>query len=188
MLLLLVIGMSALVETLGASPAIESQPSPQVLRYDLDTANMPNSYKYHYDASDGSSRTEHGAMVDTGKGEIALDVLGAVRWYDEKGHLYEMTYKAGRRAFSAQGTKEPVEILSEKIFVNEKGYNFEFKTSDGVSRKEEGQLITVGDQQGIGVRGSYSYLAPDGQQYIVSYTADDKGYKPTIRIASDDGQ
>nr|XP_034824582.1 endocuticle structural glycoprotein SgAbd-5-like [Maniola hyperantus] len=91
-------------------------------------------------------------------------------------------------AFSAQGTKEPVEILSEKIFVNEKGYNFEFKTSDGVSRKEEGQLITVGDQQGIGVRGSYSYLAPDGQQYIVSYTADDKGYKPTIRIASDDGQ
>ncbi|XP_045764462.1 endocuticle structural glycoprotein SgAbd-5-like [Maniola jurtina] len=88
-------------------------------------------------------------------------------------------------AFSAQDTKEPVEIISEKTFANENGYNFEFKTSDGVSRKEEGQLITVGDQQGIGVKGSYSYLAPDGLQYIVSYTADDKGYKPTIRIASD---
>ncbi|CAH2237013.1 larval cuticle protein 65Ab1-like [Pararge aegeria] len=99
MLLLLVIGMSALVEILGASPAVDSQPRPQVIRYDLDTDNMPNSYKYHYDASDGSSRTEHGAMVDSGKGEMALDVLGAVRWYDEKGHLFEMTYKAGKRGY-----------------------------------------------------------------------------------------
>ncbi|XP_023950146.1 uncharacterized protein LOC112054552 [Bicyclus anynana] len=99
MLLLLVIGLSALIEILGASPAIESEARPQVLRYDLDTANMPNSYKYHYDASDGSSRTEHGSMVDSGTGETSLDVLGAVRWYDEKGHLYEMTYKAGKRGY-----------------------------------------------------------------------------------------
>ncbi|CAH2237012.1 endocuticle structural glycoprotein SgAbd-5-like [Pararge aegeria] len=88
-------------------------------------------------------------------------------------------------ALSAQEAKEPVEILTEKTFVNEKGYNFEYKTSDGVSRQEEGQLITVGDQQGIGVKGTYSYVAPNGQQYIVSFTADDKGYKPTIRIGSD---
>ncbi|XP_023950145.2 endocuticle structural glycoprotein SgAbd-5 isoform X2 [Bicyclus anynana] len=87
-------------------------------------------------------------------------------------------------ALSAQETKEAVEILTEKTFVNEDGYNFVYKTSDGVSRQEEGQLITVGDHQGIGVKGSYSYVAPDGQQYIVSFTADDKGYKPTIKIAS----
>lgn len=41
-----VIGVSAMVEILGASPAIENQPRPQVIRYDLDTGNMPNSYKY----------------------------------------------------------------------------------------------------------------------------------------------
>lgn len=41
-----VIGVSALVESLSASPAIDNQPRPQVLRYDLDTGNMPNSYKY----------------------------------------------------------------------------------------------------------------------------------------------
>lgn len=38
-------------------------------------------------------------MVDTGKGDTALNVLGAVRWYDEKGNHYEMTYKAGRRGY-----------------------------------------------------------------------------------------
>ncbi|XP_059060187.1 endocuticle structural glycoprotein SgAbd-5-like [Achroia grisella] len=80
--------------------------------------------------------------------------------------------------------KQPVEILTEKSFVREDGYDFEYKTSDGVSRKEEAGLITVGDQQGIGVKGSYSYTAPDGQQYLVTFTADDKGYKPQIHVVS----
>ncbi|XP_013187910.2 flexible cuticle protein 12-like [Amyelois transitella] len=78
--------------------------------------------------------------------------------------------------------KQPVEIITERTLVKPDGYDFEYKTSDGVSRREEGTLITVGDQQGIGVKGSYSYTAPDGQQYQVTFTADDKGYKPQIHI------
>ncbi|XP_072941020.1 uncharacterized protein [Epargyreus clarus] len=184
MLLILVLGLSLLVNTYGASPAIESKPRPQVVRYEMDTANMPNSYKFHYDASDGSSRTEEGGIINAGTSDAALDVLGSVRWYDDKGDLYEMTYKAGKRAaLSAQEAQPPVEILTEKTFVNTDGYKFEFKTSDGVSRKEEAQLITVGEHQGIGVKGSYSYIAPDGQEYIVNFTADDKGYRPEIRVA-----
>nr|USJ75253.1 RR-1 cuticular protein [Cnaphalocrocis medinalis] len=57
-----------------------------------------------------------------------------------------------------------------------------YKTSDGVSRQENAHLITVGENQGIAVEGSYSYFAPDGQQYEVTFTADDKGYKFTIRV------
>ncbi|NP_001166725.1 endocuticle structural glycoprotein SgAbd-5-like [Bombyx mandarina] len=82
----------------------------------------------------------------------------------------------------AQEQKSTAEILSDNSFVRPDGYDFEFKTSDGVSRKEEAGLITVGENQGIAVRGSYSYLTPDGQEYEVTFTADDKGYKPTIRI------
>lgn len=59
---------------------------------------------------------------------------------------------------------------------------FSYKTSDGVSREEEAQLITVGENKGIGVKGSYSYLGSDGQKYQVNFTADDKGYKPQIRV------
>ncbi|CAH0727788.1 unnamed protein product, partial [Brenthis ino] len=99
MLLILVMGVSALVEILGASPSIESQSRHQVLNYEMETSNMPNSYKFHYNSSDGTSRTEQGSMQQNGSGVAALSVHGAVRWYNDKGHLYEMTYKAGRRGY-----------------------------------------------------------------------------------------
>ncbi|XP_053602479.1 endocuticle structural glycoprotein SgAbd-5-like [Plodia interpunctella] len=83
----------------------------------------------------------------------------------------------------ADNQKQSVEIITERTLVNPDGYDFVYKTSDGVSRQEEGSLITVGDQQGIAVKGSYSYTAPDGQQYQVTFTADDKGYKPQIHVA-----
>ncbi|CAH2107400.1 unnamed protein product [Euphydryas editha] len=74
-------------------------------------------------------------------------------------------------------------IITERTILRQNGYDFEFQTSDGVSRKEEAELITVGDHQGIGVKGSYSYIGPNGQQYIVTYTADDKGFQPQISIS-----
>ncbi|KAL0840408.1 hypothetical protein ABMA28_015665 [Loxostege sticticalis] len=85
-------------------------------------------------------------------------------------------------AFAQSSDAPVVEILTEKTYVNEDGYNFVYKTSDGVSRQEDAHLITVGEKQGISVKGSYSYTAPDGVTYEVSFTADDKGYKPTIRV------
>ncbi|CAH2107399.1 unnamed protein product [Euphydryas editha] len=91
--------MFASMGIMSASPSIQNQSRPQVVTYEMDTDNMPNSYNFHYDSSDGSSRIEEGHMVDTGKGNTALDVLGSVRWYDEKGNHYEMTYKAGRRGY-----------------------------------------------------------------------------------------
>ncbi|XP_013187737.2 uncharacterized protein LOC106132757 [Amyelois transitella] len=102
MLLLLVFSAACLVQTLTASPYYGSQPnqpSAQVVRHEYDTANMPNSYNFYYDANDGSSRTERGAILNLGSDDAALDVNGAVRWYDNKGQLYEMTYKAGKRGY-----------------------------------------------------------------------------------------
>ncbi|KAJ8732695.1 hypothetical protein PYW07_015294 [Mythimna separata] len=99
MLFILSLMSALLVQMLGASPAVNSQPRAQIIRYDFDTANLPNSYRYHYDADDGSSRTEHGAILNSGTKDAALDVAGAVRWYDAKGHLYQMTYKAGKRGY-----------------------------------------------------------------------------------------
>nr|XP_026486139.1 endocuticle structural protein SgAbd-6-like [Vanessa tameamea] len=98
MLLILVVVLFV-VGTSVASPVVENQSRPQVLSYEMDTGNMPNSYNFHYNTSDGSSRTEEGNMIDTGMGAPALDVLGAVRWFDEKGNQYEMTYKAGKRGY-----------------------------------------------------------------------------------------
>ncbi|XP_059059087.1 endocuticle structural glycoprotein ABD-5-like [Achroia grisella] len=99
MLLSLVFGVAVLLKMIAANPYIDNQPQPQVVRSQINTANLPNSYDFYYDASDGSSRTERGAILNSGTNDAALDVQGAVRWYDKKGQLYEMTYKAGKRGY-----------------------------------------------------------------------------------------
>ncbi|RVE46298.1 hypothetical protein evm_009017 [Chilo suppressalis] len=95
----LIFGVILISQMIAAKPYYNSEPRPQVLRNDIDTSNMPNSYKFSYDTSDGASRTEQGAILNPGTKDEALDVQGAVRWYDNKGNLYEMTYKAGKRGY-----------------------------------------------------------------------------------------
>ncbi|XP_075971120.1 flexible cuticle protein 12-like [Anticarsia gemmatalis] len=99
MLFILFVISTLLVHMFAASPAVDNQSRAQIVRYDFDTSNMPNSYRYNYDATDGSSRNEQGAILQPGTKDAALDVAGAVRWYNDKGHLYEMTYKAGKRGY-----------------------------------------------------------------------------------------
>ncbi|CAH0699903.1 unnamed protein product [Spodoptera exigua] len=99
MLFILCVVSTLLMQTIGASPAVDNQNRAQIIRYDIETANLPNSYRFHYDGTDGSSRTEEGAILNPGTKDAALDVAGAVRWYDAKGHLYQMTYKAGKRGY-----------------------------------------------------------------------------------------
>lgn len=53
------------------------------------------------------------------------------------------------------------------------------ETSDGKTHQEEGQLKNVGSEdEAIVVRGSYSFVAGDGQTYTVNYVADENGFQP----------
>lgn len=58
--------------------------------------------------------------------------------------------------------------------------HFRFETSDGQFKEEQGQLINPGipEVESIAVRGQYSYIAPDGVLYTVTYTADENGFQP----------
>lgn len=47
-----------------------------------------------------------------------------------------------------------------------------FQTSDGISRNEEGSLV----DDVLDVRGSYSWTAPDGSVYTVTYESGKNGY------------
>ncbi|XP_072941108.1 endocuticle structural glycoprotein ABD-5-like [Epargyreus clarus] len=73
----------------------------------------------------------------------------------------------------------PVQIVKQDSVVDVDGYNFEFETSDGTSRQEQGEYKNTTDQQGLSVKGSYKYTAPDGQQISVTFVADKNGYQPT---------
>ncbi|XP_067645790.1 larval cuticle protein 65Ag1-like [Eurosta solidaginis] len=59
------------------------------------------------------------------------------------------------------------------------GYTFNLETSDGKTHQEEGQLKNVGaEDETIVVRGSFSFVADDGQTYTVNYVADENGFQP----------
>lgn len=59
------------------------------------------------------------------------------------------------------------------------GYKFAYETSDGTSHQEEAELKNAGSEnEAISVRGSFSWTAPDGQVYTVTYIADENGFQP----------
>lgn len=59
-------------------------------------------------------------------------------------------------------------------------FHFSFELSDGTSRQEHGDYKNDTEQQGLAVKGSYKYVAPDGQHISVTYVADKNGYQPKI--------
>ncbi|KAL4706480.1 hypothetical protein ACJJTC_015678 [Scirpophaga incertulas] len=77
-----------------------------------------------------------------------------------------------------------VEVVKQVSDVDINSYQFEFETSDGTIRQEQGDYKNDTEQQGLSVKGSYKYVAPDGQQIQVSYVADKNGYQPTEHAGS----
>ncbi|XP_063367710.1 larval cuticle protein 65Ag1-like [Cydia amplana] len=79
--------------------------------------------------------------------------------------------------------QQPVEILKQDSIVGPEGYHFEFETSDGTSRQEQGTLKQISeDHKAIEVQGRYKYTAPDGVVYTVTYTADENGFQPQEHV------
>lgn len=57
--------------------------------------------------------------------------------------------------------------------------DFSYETSDGVTRQEQAEVKNAGtDQEALSVRGSVSWVAPDGQTYTLHYIADENGFQP----------
>lgn len=54
-----------------------------------------------------------------------------------------------------------------------------YETSDGQAREEQGVLQNPGtDNEALVVRGSFSFVGPDGVLYTVTYIADQDGFRP----------
>lgn len=54
-----------------------------------------------------------------------------------------------------------------------------YETSHGISHQEQGQLKNAGsDNEALEVRGQYTWVAPDGQQFAIQYIADENGFRP----------
>ncbi|XP_048485196.1 flexible cuticle protein 12-like [Plutella xylostella] len=60
-------------------------------------------------------------------------------------------------------------------------YRYGYEQSNGQRHDETGELKNAGQEnESLVVRGSYSWVGPDGVTYTVTYLADNNGYQPTI--------
>ena len=76
--------------------------------------------------------------------------------------------------------REPIAILrSENTGVNDGRYSYSFETENGISQDVSGEMKMVNDNPVYVMRGSYSYIGPDGQTYTVDWYADETGYHPS---------
>ncbi|KAH8342512.1 hypothetical protein KR059_010752 [Drosophila kikkawai] len=71
-------------------------------------------------------------------------------------------------------------VLRSDSDVRPDGFSYALETSDGTSKQEQGELKNAGaENEAIAVKGSYSWVAPDGQTYTVTYIADENGFQPS---------
>lgn len=59
-------------------------------------------------------------------------------------------------------------------------FRYGYETSDDTKVSAEGEQRAVGPERELGtvMRGSYSYVAPNGLTYTVSWVADEQGFQP----------
>ncbi|EDV95676.1 endocuticle structural protein SgAbd-6 [Drosophila grimshawi] len=76
-----------------------------------------------------------------------------------------------------QNDVEVLEYESDNIGIG--GYKFSYKLSDGTTRTEEATVNNAGtENESLSVRGSVSWVAPDGQTYTINFVADENGFQP----------
>ncbi|KAF5298352.1 hypothetical protein FQR65_LT01130 [Abscondita terminalis] len=63
-------------------------------------------------------------------------------------------------------------------------YNFDFETSNGITRQEEGKVDNPqAEDANLRVTGGFSFPLPDGKTLKLTFTADENGYRPQFTIS-----
>ncbi|KAK2709944.1 endocuticle structural glycoprotein SgAbd-1-like [Artemia franciscana] len=81
-----------------------------------------------------------------------------------------------------QASEREAEVIEEESELNPEdgSYRFAYKTSNGITREESGQLKQITPEDaGTAQTGSWTYTAPDGSEVRFSFTADENGYQPS---------
>ncbi|CAG9814152.1 unnamed protein product [Phaedon cochleariae] len=158
----------------------------------LNTFNRDVSGQYRHDNS-GAYNNDDGQYHPDGSGAYNPDNLGG--YQNIINNAYSDKVNAGRPIVTARPVHSvPIHSGSSNGVVRDHipasnnghyaiirqvqenqqdGYHYVYETENQIYGEEEGHLENVGsDQEGITVRGRYSYTGPDNVVYSVEYTAD----------------
>ncbi|KAG6451784.1 larval cuticle protein 16/17-like [Manduca sexta] len=85
-------------------------------------------------------------------------------------------------AVAVAAPAEPIKILKSSSDVNPDGaYVYNFETENGIVRSENGDVKQVLDAENkphevVVMRGSFSYVDPEGKTQLINYYADEFGF------------
>ncbi|XP_053956177.1 endocuticle structural glycoprotein SgAbd-8 [Anastrepha ludens] len=81
----------------------------------------------------------------------------------------------------APGAGSDIPIIKLESKVNIDGsYQYEYETGNGINAQESGYVKNADDPCNavLTAEGSFSYTSPEGQAFLVTYTADENGFQP----------
>ncbi|CAG9796731.1 unnamed protein product [Diatraea saccharalis] len=75
-----------------------------------------------------------------------------------------------------------IKIIRQKHNYDEDKYDFDFETENKIRAEEKAFIKNPNTiDEGIASKGFYEYIGPDGFLYRVDYTADENGFRPSIK-------
>ncbi|XP_064542632.1 larval cuticle protein 65Ag1-like [Drosophila montana] len=86
--------------------AAPAGPEVQIVRSDSDVG--PESFKYGWETSDGSSAQAEGQLNNIGSENESLAVRGSFSYIGDDGQTYQVNYVADENGFQPQGAHLPV--------------------------------------------------------------------------------
>uniref|UniRef100_A0A1A9X156 Uncharacterized protein n=1 Tax=Glossina brevipalpis TaxID=37001 RepID=A0A1A9X156_9MUSC len=72
-----------------------------------------------------------------------------------------------------------IQLMSQEIMIQQNGrHHYHYELSDGSKVTQDGyQKHIDAGHDGQAVEGKYSFIADDGKEYTVTYTADENGFR-----------
>ncbi|KAF0311868.1 Leucine-rich repeat-containing protein 45 [Amphibalanus amphitrite] len=86
----------------------------------------------------------------------------------------------------AAAAPAPQETAQVKILKDERSmegdgkFSYAWESEDGSMADATGENKMIGEAFGVAMSGSYSFQAPDGKTYEVTWTADENGFQPVV--------
>ncbi|XP_043203158.1 larval cuticle protein 65Ag1-like [Amphibalanus amphitrite] len=86
----------------------------------------------------------------------------------------------------AAAAPAPQETAQVKILKDERSmegdgkFSYAWESEDGSMADAIGENKMIGEAFGVAMSGSYSFQAPDGKTYEVTWTADENGFQPVV--------
>ena len=130
-------------------------------------AGLPSKLGGH---SHSAHHSEHRQARQGGGGYIApRDELSS----------YGDTAAAPAEVVETRVAAEPIGVRSFDLDNSSPNFRYNFETENDIKQEAEGELKEVDGTEVVVMRGSYSYIGADGQEYVVDWYADETGYHPS---------